>query len=116
MSIPFEASVIRRPDRQLDFPQLLYAWLRIGLHGPIRLRLNHFMRKIIEGFKNCFSFHNWRFGCCAGVLSEFNQHANGNQISIECARLGIDNPCQIVTACIKLIGQIGAEMRIERVI
>jgi hypothetical protein len=58
MSIPFEASVLWRLDRQLDFPQLLFAWLRIGLRGPVRLRLNRFTRKIIKGFKNCFSIHN----------------------------------------------------------
>jgi hypothetical protein len=29
------------------------------------------MRKIIEGFKNCFSFHDSRFGCCAGVIPDW---------------------------------------------
>ncbi len=40
-----------------------WTWLRIALYGPGRLRLNHFGRRIREGFKNSFSFHRWRSGC-----------------------------------------------------
>ena len=61
MFIPFEGRVLQRPDAQLDFPQVMHAWVRTSLREPVWIQLNHFMRRIIDGFKNCFSFHKWQF-------------------------------------------------------
>ena len=67
MLVSPKAKVLWLRDRRLWFAWLFrtgWTWLRTGLRGPGRLRLNHFGGKVSEGFKNFFSFHGiaiWLF-------------------------------------------------------
>ena len=86
MAIRRGMRVIRLSHTQRNMPRLMWPrWnqFRMGRCVPGRLRLKHFGRKIIEGIKNCISFHKWRARCCAGVIPDWFPTAGTDVLSAQ---------------------------------